>query len=61
MEVNKELQKAQMIISQFQQKLANADLTIASHFADLQFARNDLQERDEKIRNLEGQLAAKTT
>jgi hypothetical protein len=55
----RQLQKLKLIIAEFQQKLANADLTIADQSADLQLLRAEAAQNEGRIAELEAAVPAK--
>ena len=52
-ENERQIRKLNLMVATYQQKLANADLTIADHQADLQLLRSEVASKDDRIRELE--------
>lgn len=57
----RQLQKCKLIIAEYQQKLANADLTIADQSADLQLLRAEAAQNEGRIAELEAAASSKKT
>ncbi len=60
-ENEKQLQKLRIIVADYQQKLANADLATADARAELQLAQAELALKDERIVELQEASAAGKT
>jgi hypothetical protein len=58
-ENERQIRKLNLIVATYQQKLANADLTIADHQADLQMLRGEVASKDDRIRELEASAPKK--
>lgn len=59
-EDQKTIQKLQIVVGNYQQKLANSDLATASAEADLQILRQELAEKDQRIIELQEAAKPKT-